>query len=136
MREIRACGARAYKAVRILKGESSATHRHLCKSVGAVGRAEAAYTRAASLSRMHRREVAPRFSGSQANTPEKALFRISKTVCALFVAHTVFSYFLHFVLTQDISRDIVSLYLSCHKTIESKFYGRFYWACCVLFLSR
>ena len=38
--------------VQALMGQSSATHQLFCKSASAAGRAGAAYTRAASLSRM------------------------------------------------------------------------------------
>ena len=64
----RACGAEAYKVVQALMGQSSATHQLFCKSASAAGRAGAAYTRAASLSRMPDWEPVQAFVGEYKNS--------------------------------------------------------------------
>ncbi|CAH0537670.1 hypothetical protein [Oscillospiraceae bacterium] len=49
-------------------GQSAATHRHFCKSADAVECAGAAYTRAASLSRMPDWEPVQAFVGEYKNS--------------------------------------------------------------------
>lgn len=64
----RACGAEAYKVVQAPVGQSAATQRHFCKSADAVECAGAAYTRAASLSRMPDWEPVQAFVGEYKNS--------------------------------------------------------------------
>ena len=51
-----------------LMGQASATHQLFCKSASAAGRAGAAYTRAASLSRMPDWEPVQAFVGEYKNS--------------------------------------------------------------------
>ena len=62
-------------------GQSSATHQLFCKSASAAGRAGAAYTRAASLSRIAQPEGCANFAGCKRKQPLARLWH----VCGCFV---------------------------------------------------
>ena len=77
--------------VQALMGQSSATHQLFCKSASAAGRAGAAYTRAASLSRIAQPEgcakVAKENSRWRASGTSAAALLFWKEVCHGYMKH-------------------------------------------------